>query len=384
MKYTLTAACLLTIGLTGVRAQQPGTIVETAVSASKFDTLVAAVKAAGLAKTLSGKGPFTVFAPTDEAFKKLPQGTLESLLKPENKGKLASILTYHVVPGRVMAKDVFGLDTATTVNGQRLDVKFAKGKLTVDGAKVVATDIDTSNGVIHVIDTVMLPEFNDIPTVATKAGQFKTLLAAVKAAGLAETLSGKGPFTVFAPTDAAFKKLPEGTLESLLKPENKDKLVNILKYHVVSGRVYADQAIKAGEAKTLLGQGVEVTFGSEGVKVNDSGVVGADVEASNGVIHVIDQVLLPKTLSSKDARQKLEKAVRDGSNKFNHGDAHACARIYAETCREIVEMGSTLDPMATRILSGSLARTSHLKSEKEKAWVLRHGIEMSYTILARD
>ena len=131
-------------------------IVDTAIAA-KFQTLVAAVKAAGLVETLKGPGPFTVFAPTDEAFAKLPAGALEDLLKPENKAKLQSILTYHVVPGRVMAKDVVKLDSAKTVEGEDITIKTANGKVMVDNANVVKTDVQASNGVIHVIDAVILP-----------------------------------------------------------------------------------------------------------------------------------------------------------------------------------------------------------------------------------
>lgn len=131
-------------------------IVAVASSAGSFNTLVAAVKAAGLVETLQGSGPFTVFAPTDEAFAKLPKGTVEDLLKPENKAKLVGILTYHVVPGKVMAADVKTMK-AKTVNGQSLDVKVADGIVTVDKAKVVKTDVAASNGVIHVIDTVLIP-----------------------------------------------------------------------------------------------------------------------------------------------------------------------------------------------------------------------------------
>ncbi len=132
-------------------------IVDTAVSAGSFNTLVAAVKAAGLVDTLKGEGPFTVFAPTDEAFAKLPAGTVEDLLKPENKAKLQAILTYHVVPGKVLAADVVKLTSATTVQGQDVGIKVSDAGVSVDNALVVKTDIETSNGVIHVIDSVILP-----------------------------------------------------------------------------------------------------------------------------------------------------------------------------------------------------------------------------------
>ncbi len=133
-------------------------VVDTAVAAGSFTTLVSAVKAADLVSTLKGPGPFTVFAPTDAAFAKLPKGTLEDLLKPENKAKLQAILTYHVVSGKVMAADVVKLDSAKTVNGQMLTIDAKNGAVMVDNAKVAKTDIESSNGVIHVIDTVMLPK----------------------------------------------------------------------------------------------------------------------------------------------------------------------------------------------------------------------------------
>jgi len=132
-------------------------IVDTAVSAGSFNTLVAAVKAAGLVETLKGKGPLTLFAPTDDAFAKLPAGTVESLLKPENRDELKAILTYHVVPGKVTAEQVVGLSSAKTANGRDLTINVSNGKVMVDNANVIKTDVMTSNGVIHVIDAVVLP-----------------------------------------------------------------------------------------------------------------------------------------------------------------------------------------------------------------------------------
>jgi uncharacterized surface protein with fasciclin (FAS1) repeats len=308
MLSTIFAAALLASAPAPYVATVPvadGTIVETAVAAGNFKTLVAAVQAAELVDTLNGKGPFTVFAPTDEAFAKLPKGTLEMLLKPENKAKLAAILTYHVVPGSVKAADVVKLKNAATVQGQRVDIKVDGGKVMVDGANVVATDVACSNGVIHVIDTVILPVDGTIVDVAAKNGSFNTLVAAVKAAGLVETLSGKGPFTVLAPTDAAFAKLPAGTLEMLLKPENKKQLVDILTYHVVPGvAAYSDQVVKMSQVPTVLGTPITVTVTEGKVRLNDSNVVATDVEASNGVIHVVDTVILPTAKKTADASTK--------------------------------------------------------------------------------
>ncbi len=161
MKRIALAATLLVVSLSLVAsAGSTGKkdIVDTAVAAGDFKTLATALQAAGLVDTLKGKGPFTVFAPTDEAFAKLPAGTVADLLKPENHEKLVSILTYHVVPGKVMAKDVVKLHEAKTVNGKDVKIMAEGGKVMVDNANVVKTDIACSNGVIHVIDSVILPQ----------------------------------------------------------------------------------------------------------------------------------------------------------------------------------------------------------------------------------
>ena len=152
-------ALIVTLGCaTPVMAEKKADIVDTAAAAGQFNTLVAAVKAAGLVEALKSEGPFTVFAPTDAAFAKLPAGTVESLLKPENKEKLVAILKYHVVPGKVTASDVTKLTQAKTLQGQMITIKTADGGVMVDNASVVKTDIHTSNGVIHVIDSVIMPK----------------------------------------------------------------------------------------------------------------------------------------------------------------------------------------------------------------------------------
>jgi len=268
-------------------------IVDTAVAAGSFKTLAAALDAADLVDALKGDGPFTVFAPTDEAFSKLPDGTLEMLLKPENKALLTAILTYHVVPGDLSAEDVVGGKKLVTLNGQKIDLDTSDG-VKVDNANVVKTDIGTTNGTIHVIDSVIMPSTKDIIDTAVDAGSFKTLAAALKAAELIETLKGDGPFTVFAPTDDAFAALPDGTVESLLKPENKAKLQKVLTYHVVPGRIYAVDAIKAGKAATVQGSKVTIKATDSGVTVDGANVVQADIDTTNGVIHVIDAVIMPK------------------------------------------------------------------------------------------
>ena len=290
----------VTVTPTPEPAAQPMDIVDTAVADGRFKTLAAALGAAGLVDTLKGAGPFTVFAPTDDAFAKLPAGTVDELLKPENKQKLSDILLYHVVSGKVMAADVVKLTSAATVLGKDVTVKVDMGNVYINDAKVIITDIATSNGVIHVIDSVLLPPAEgamaakDIVDTAVADGRFKTLAAALGAAGLVDTLKGAGPFTVFAPTDDAFAKLPAGTLDDLLKPENKKKLSDILLYHVVSGKVMAADVVKLTSAATVLGKDVTITVKDGKVFLNNTvQVIITDIVTSNGVIHVIDAVLLP-------------------------------------------------------------------------------------------
>jgi uncharacterized surface protein with fasciclin (FAS1) repeats len=270
-----------------------------------------------------------VFAPTDEAFAKLPKGTVEALLK--DIPKLTSILTFHVVPGLAMAEQVVGFNGAMdgqsigTVNGANLVVGVKGGKVTVSGANVVKTDIMTSNGVIHVIDSVILPPdgpaakaakapaaaLPDIVDTAVAAGSFKTLAAALGAAGLVDTLKGKGPFTVFAPTDEAFAKLPKGTVEDLLKPENKAKLAAILTYHVLSGVVKAATVVTMDGQTAATVNGASVAIGVKGGKVTVAGanVVTTDIMTSNGVIHVIDSVILPPSKPATVTAKKYAAAA---------------------------------------------------------------------------
>ena len=286
-----------TIEPTAIPEPMLSDIVDTAVADGRFTTLAAALGAAELVDTLKGEGPFTVFAPTDDAFAKLPEGTVASLLLPENLEQLKSILLYHVVSGKVMASDVVTLTSADTVLGDSVTIKVEDGKVYLnDTVQVIITDVEASNGVIHVIDSVLLPpaKLVDIVDTAVADGRFTTLAAALTAADLIETLKGEGPFTVFAPTDDAFAKLPEGTVATLLLPENLEQLKSILLYHVVSGKVMAADVVTLTSADTVLGEPVTIKVDMGKVYLNDTvEVIITDIEASNGVIHVIDAVLLP-------------------------------------------------------------------------------------------
>ena len=265
-------------------------IVDTAAEAGQFTTLLVAAEAAGLVDTLKGEGPFTVFAPTDDAFAALGDETIAALLADPDT--LANILLYHVVPGEVLAADVAELASAETAAGFPVVIKATDDGVMVNNANVVASDIMASNGVIHVIDAVILPPTTDIVDTAIADGRFTTLVAAVEAAGLVDALKGEGPLTVFAPTDDAFAVLGTDTINSLLA--DPETLASILLYHVVDGAVFSGDVVKLESATTLNGADITIRVDEDGnVFINDAQVIIADIITTNGVIHVIDAVILP-------------------------------------------------------------------------------------------
>ena len=294
--------------------EDAGTIVDVATEAGSFTTLLAAAEAAGLVDTLNGEGPLTVFAPTDDAFAAALADlglSAEELLADTDL--LTSVLTYHVVAGEVKSTDLSDGMTAATVNGADITVDLSDGVM-INDATVVTADIEASNGIIHVIDSVLLPPAGDdameddameddamedesalpatVVDIAAEAGTFNTLLAAAEAAGLVDALTAEGPITVFAPTDDAFAAaLADLGLSAEELLADTDLLTSVLTYHVVEGRVLSTD-LADGDVPTLNGANITVDL-SDGVKINDATVVAADLEAENGVVHVIDSVLLP-------------------------------------------------------------------------------------------
>lgn len=370
------------------RADRPGTIVDVA-AAGGFKTLLAAAQAAGLAETLAGPGPFTVFAPTDKAFAELGSKTVADLLKPENKARLRAILLYHVVPGTVGGAEALTLSAADTAGGQRLRIAVRDGQLSVDKARVIATDVLASNGVVHAIDGVLLPVEKTIPEVAKGLHGFRTLLAAAGAADLAGPLSGEGPFTLLAPTDDAFAKLPPGTVETLLKPENKAQLAAILKLHVIPGRVFRDQALKAGSAGTLSGETVRFGLDAGRAVVNGARLLQTDVDASNGVIHAIDAVLLPASsapapaaaatdaMATIDPRAVIALAIDRGVPLFNAGNPGACAAVYEVAAAGLLANPTLPEPARAPLLAALGAEGT----PAERAWSLRRGLDAALAAL---
>jgi len=324
-------ALALTLSVSAIQAaghepheSQP-TIVDVAVSDGRFSTLVAAVSEAGLVDTLSGPGPYTVFAPTDAAFaaalSQLGLTAEELLASPD----LADILLYHVYVGEKKAADVVARGGLRMANGDRAPIEVSPSGVEIAGAQIIITDIQTSNGVIHVVDAVMLPPElraavaaqaaaaaqaeaepqaeemvepqaapqGTIVDVAVSDGRFSTLVAAVSEAGLVDTLSGPGPYTVFAPTDAAFAAALNSlgiTAEELLASPD---LANILLYHVYVGEKKAADVVARGGLRMANGGRAAIEVSESGVTIDGARIIITDIQTSNGVIHVIDAVMLP-------------------------------------------------------------------------------------------
>lgn len=317
---------LFSFGTLSASAQTNDNIVDIAASNDNFDTLHAAIVAAGLADTLaSADAEFTVFAPTDDAFAALEAaapGTLASVLA-DPKGALTTILTYHVVAGTLTSADVVAADTLTTLQGEELDVTVRDGEVYIDGAQVLMVDVPAKNGVIHVIDSVLLPAAitgaasepaetadvaasaaaapsqpaNTTPVVDTTSmtiaeiasgADFTSLAGALTATGLIDVFTRPGNYTVFAPTNAAFEALGDVSL-------TEEELTKILLFHVVGDQLTRDQ-IATDDLIPTLSDGRPLIVNREGsriIDINGARFVATDIQASNGIVHVIDRVLIP-------------------------------------------------------------------------------------------
>ncbi|MDG2164700.1 MAG: fasciclin domain-containing protein, partial [Flavobacteriales bacterium] len=275
---------------------ESNTILDIVVNSENHTTLESAVVAAGLVETLNSNGPFTIFAPTDDAFNLLPEGTVEYLLA-DTTGALAALLTSHVSGGSTFSTSLFDGMIINTVAGTELMVNIDSNGVYIDNALVTVADLTADNGVVHVINAVLVPEpevvSNTVVEIIVNSPDHTLLAAAVAAAELAETLSGEGPFTVFAPTDAAFALLPEGLIAQLLEDPSGD-LTTILTHHVHSGNVLSSTLIDGMMVPTLAGTELTVSIMDGMVQIDNANVTTANIETDNGVVHIIDAVLVPE------------------------------------------------------------------------------------------
>ena len=334
------------------------------------DTLVELLTKADLVTTLQGTGPFTVFAPTDTAFANAGIDPANFNTQPEIDA-LTDILLYHVISGEVPSSAVTDGMLATMVNGDKIKLEVSNGVVTLDGATVTGADVQASNGIIHVIDSVLTPPV-DIPATAQTTTIHDSLVAAVIQADLLSTLQGTGPFTVFAPTDQAFSNAGIN-LADLNTAEGKAILSNILLYHVVSSEVPSSAVTDCMSADAANGQPLSFTVGS-GVMVNDANVTIADVVSSNGIIHVIDKVLtpsdtpndIPRTAQCTGSHNTLVTAViQAGLLETLQGDGPFT--VFAPTDQAFIDAGIDLaavsqsdlaDILTYHVVSGAVPSTA--------------------------
>lgn len=314
-------ACLVAASTAlGTRPSSPpqSTIVELAAATPELSTLVTALTVGGLTDTLSGPGPFTVFAPTNEAFAQLPPLYLKLLLDPKNTKTLQNLLRYHVTKSvaPIFSQGLENGQKIGTVEGQAVAVKISRRGFSkivmIDNATVSTADVAASNGVVHIVDTVLmppqappLPNRRNVAQLAATSPTLSTLASAISAANLTHTLSGPGPFTVFAPSNEAFAKLPPLYLQLLLDPANIEALQTLLTYHVVNAdvAVFSKDLTNGEKIATVEGRDVTVaalrdplTFWKITLSIDNATVTTADVAGGNGVVHIIDTVLMPPNM----------------------------------------------------------------------------------------
>ena len=369
------------------RAEQASTNSLAAVATkANLTTLLSLVKAAELELPKDAK--LTIFAPTNEAFAKLPREQVEFLTSAKGKPALQAILKHHVVAQSLESSALLDRRRLKALSGQSLEVDPAA--LTVDGARLVATDVAFDGGLVHVIDSVMVPELRSIEEIVAQDERFATLRAAIGAAGLGPQLGAEnsGPWTVLAPSNDAFAKIPADALKALLA--DRPALTAVLAAHVLPTAIRRDEMLAQGSARTLMGDGtVAFALESGAITVEGARIEVADIEAANGVIHIIDRVLparsaataaAPVAPASPQRAQRaaavLELAIERGVPRFNAGDTSSCAALYELAIASVVLLGEdavSADAMAE--LAKALEQGASHEDASERAWIYRRAMD---------
>ncbi|MFM7051528.1 MAG: CIA30 family protein [Planctomycetota bacterium] len=379
----------------GTDAERPsaGSLAAVATKAN-LTTLLELVKAAGLELPKDAK--LTVFAPTNDAFAKLPREQVEFLTSAKGKPTLQAILKHHVVAQSLESSTLLDRRRLKALSGQSLDID--PSALTIDGARLVATDVAFDGGLVHVIDGVMLPELRTIEDLGAQDDRFATLRAAIGAAGLGPQLGAQnpGPWTLLAPSNAAFAAIPADALQALL--QDRPALTAVLAAHVLPTAIRRDEMLAQGSARTLLGDGtVAFALASGAITVAGARIEVADIETANGVIHVIDRVLPAQgagksaakdastgdstmTASPAERAQQvaaiLELAIERGVPRFNAGDASSCAALYELSIASVVLLGAdAIGPAAKADLTKALEQGAAHRDASERAWIYRRAMD---------
>jgi uncharacterized surface protein with fasciclin (FAS1) repeats len=371
----------------------------TVARSAGLDTLLALVGAADFGELLPAP-PFTVLAPTDEAFARLPEAEVARLLSPAGRRDLRRILSHHVIPAAVPAADAFRLRGAESLAGQTLAIE-AGPSLSIGGARVLATDVAFDGGLVHVIDGVLLPELRTVADLAAATDDLSVLTTLVTEAGLLEQLGPEndGPWTVFAPVNAAFGKLPADVVSALRQRSGRAQLVSVLGFHVVPGRVRLADLPGTESLRTLSGEPVGIEFANGRIAVGGAGVIAADIETANGVVHLIDSVMLPPSIAAPRgtvassgadtmaaseriirALAIIERAVEIGAPLFNDGNIDACAATYTMALESVAALASdALAPAERAVLRRGLGEARDEADARERSWILRRTMDDLFT-----
>jgi transforming growth factor-beta-induced protein len=375
----------------------------TAGDAGTGNDLASVAKAAGLttllelvsaAKLELPKGPVTIFAPTNKAFDGIPKKLLETLLKEESRDNLRQVLTFHIAPGKLSSADVLNARSLPSLCGQPLTVDAMAGRIA--GSGIVAVDVPFDGGIVHVIDKVMIPESRSISEIAAEEKTLSTLVAAATSANLTRQLdNSSSEWTVFAPVNSAFAKLPEGTVDSLLERGNRRTLTTILGLHVVRGRIAARELLAKKQLTTLMGQPISTSLENGKLTVGGTAkIVQADIQAGNGVIHLIDTVLLPVKAEetatnsqetsttgnlTEEAKRIYSLAINRGAGLFNDGNIEACAAVYEIAIESMIGFaGDRLNEAAVARLLKSRDEVKSSDSWRTRAWAMRRALDDVY------
>jgi uncharacterized surface protein with fasciclin (FAS1) repeats len=379
------------IGAAATEPSSTGSLASVATKAN-LTTLLALVKAAEL--ELPKGARVTIFAPTNAAFAKLPKEQVEFLTSAAGKATLQTILKHHIVAQPLESSAVLERRRLTALSGQSLDIDPAA--LTIDSAHLVATDVSFDGGLVHVIDAVMVPELRTIEEVVTAEPRFATLRTAIEAAGLGVQLgkSNPGPWTLLAPSNDAFAAVPADALAALLK--DKGALTAVLAGHVLPTAIHRDEMLSQGSARTLLGDG-SVVFALEAgaITVDGAQIEVADIEAVNGVIHIINRVLLTKkTPSTPQAElavsraQRIaaifELAIERGVPRFNAGDTASCAALYELAINAAVLLGDDAVAAGAKTeLTDALVKGAANQDPSERAWIYRRAMDRALEMMTQ-
>lgn len=373
------------MGAAAAERSSAGSLASVATKAN-LTTLLDLVKAAGIEFPKDAK--LTIFAPTNDAFAKLPSEQVEFLTSAKGKSTLQAILKHHVVAQSLESSALLDRRRLTALSGQSLEIDPAT--LAVDGARLVATDVAFDGGLVHVIDGVMLPELRSIEEIVAQDERFSTLRAAIDAAGLGPQLGAQnpGPWTLLAPSNKAFAAIPADALQALL--QDRPALTAVLAAHVLPTAIRRDEMLAQGSARTLLGDGT-VAFALEAGAITVAGarIEVADIEAANGIIHVIDRVLpahssAPATalaasaspLRAQRAAAILELAIERGVPRFNAGDTSSCAALYELAIASVVLLGDdAISPDANADLATALEQGAANQDASERAWIYRRAMD---------